>query len=120
GGNMALRVGINGFGRIRRQIVRASKQRGEAIDFVAVNDLTDAATLQHLMRYDSVHRTWHECPSKPNADGNLMVAQDVIQVFAEKDPSKLPWKSLGVDVVVESTGRFTDRDNAAKHVEAGA
>ena len=117
---MALRVGINGFGRIGRQIVRASKQRGEAIDFVAVNDLTDAATLQHLMRYDSVHRTWEDCPSKPNQDGNLMVANDVIQVFAEKDPSKLPWKSLGVDVVVESTGRFTDREGCSKHVEAGA
>ena len=117
---MAVRVAINGFGRIGRLVVRASKQRKAPIDFVAVNDLTDAATLQHLLRYDSVHRVWQECPSKPAADGSLHIAGDSVRVFAEKDPSKLPWKELGVDVVIESTGHFTDREGAARHLTAGA
>ncbi len=117
---MALRVAINGFGRIGRLVVRASKQRKVPIDFVAVNDLTDATTLQHLLRYDSVHRVWQECPSKPAADGSLFIEGDSVKVFAEKDPSKLPWKDLGVDIVIESTGHFTDRDGATKHLTAGA
>jgi glyceraldehyde 3-phosphate dehydrogenase len=116
---MALRVGINGFGRIGRQVVRAARQRGAAIDFVAVNDLTDAATLAHLMKYDTVHGVWRELSSKP-VGADLDVLGDRMKVLAEKDPSKLPWKSLGVEVVLESTGRFTDRDGAAQHIAAGA
>ena len=116
---MALKVAINGFGRIGRQVVRASKMRKAALDFVAVNDLTDAATLAHLLKYDTVHRVWADAASKPK-DGKLVIAGDTIDVLAEKDPSKLPWKSLGVDIVLEATGRFTDRDKAAVHLEAGA
>ena len=116
---MALKVAINGFGRIGRQVVRAAKQRKAPIDFVAVNDLTDAATLAHLLKYDTVHRTWHEAASKPK-DGKLVIGDDTIDVLAEKDPAKLPWKSLGVDIVLEATGRFTDRDKAAVHLDAGA
>jgi len=117
---MALKVGINGFGRIGRLVVRAAKQRKAPIDFVAVNDLTDASTLQHLLKYDSVHGVWRECPSKPPAEGQISVAGDLMKVSAEKDPSKLPWKALGVEVVIEATGRFTDRDSAAQHLAAGA
>ncbi len=116
---MALKVAINGFGRIGRLVVRAAKTRKVDIDFVAVNDLTDAATLAHLLKYDTVHRIWHEASSKP-VDGALVIGGDRIAVSAEKDPSKLPWKALGVDVVLEATGRFTDRDKAAVHLEAGA
>ncbi len=116
---MALKVAINGFGRIGRQVVRAAKQRKAAIDFVAVNDLTDAGTLAHLLRYDTVHRIWPEASGKA-VDGALVIAGDRIAVSAEKDPAKLPWKSLGVDVVLEATGRFTDRDKAAAHLAAGA
>ena len=116
---MALKVAINGFGRIGRLVVRAAKTRKAPIDFVAVNDLTDAATLAHLLKYDTVHRVWAEASSQP-VDGALMVAGDKIAVSAEKDPAKLPWKSLGVDIVLEATGRFTDRDKAAVHLEAGA
>ena len=116
---MALRVGINGFGRIGRLVVRAAKQRKAPLDFVAVNDLTNADTLAHLLRYDSVHRMWPDAPSK-SVDGGLMVGGDKMQVFAEKDPAALPWKKLGVEAVLEATGRFTDRDGAAKHLAAGA
>jgi glyceraldehyde 3-phosphate dehydrogenase len=116
---MVLRVGINGFGRIGRQVVRAARQRKAPLNFVAVNDLTDAATLAHLMKYDTVHGVWRELSSKP-ADGDLDVLGDRMKVLAEKDPAKLPWKSLGVDVVLESTGHFTDRDGAALHLAAGA
>ena len=116
---MALRIGINGFGRIGRLVVRAAKERGAALDFVAVNDLTNAETLAHLLRYDSIHGVWKDAPSKP-VDGGLQVAGDTMKVMAEKDPSKLPWKALGVDVVLECTGRFTDRDAAAQHLSAGA
>ena len=116
---MALKVAINGFGRIGRLVVRAAKMRKAPIDFVAVNDLTDAATLAHLLKYDTVHRVWHEASSKP-VDGKLVIAGDAIAVMAEKDPAKLPWKALGVDIVLEATGRFTDRDKAAVHLEAGA
>ena len=116
---MALKVAINGFGRIGRQVVRVAKTRNAPIDFVAVNDLTDAATLAHLLRYDTVHRVWQEASSKP-VDGKLVIAGDSIAVHAEKDPAKLPWKALGVEVVLEATGRFTDRDKAAVHLDAGA
>ena len=116
---MALKVAINGFGRIGRLVVRAARTRKAPIDFVAVNDLTDAATLAHLLKYDSVHRIWHEASGKA-VDGNLVVSGDKIAVSAERDPSKLPWKALGVDVVLEATGHFTDRDKAALHLAAGA
>jgi glyceraldehyde 3-phosphate dehydrogenase len=116
---MPLKVAINGFGRIGRLVVRAAKTRKVAIDFVAVNDLTDAATLAHLLKYDTVHRIWHEASGKA-VDGALEIGGDRIAVSAEKDPAKLPWKALGVDVVLEATGRFTDRDKAAVHLTAGA
>ena len=116
---MAIKVAVNGFGRIGRLVVRAAKQRKADIDFVAVNDLTDANTLAHLLKYDSVHGIWNEAASKAS-NGALMVGGDAMQVLSEKDPTKLPWKSLGADVVLESTGRFTDRDKAAVHLEAGA
>ena len=116
---MALKVAINGFGRIGRLVVRSAKARKAPLDFVAVNDLTDAATLAHLLKYDSVHGVWHEASSQPS--GNQLVIQgDTIAVLAEKDPAKLPWKSLGVDIVLEATGRFTERDKAALHIGAGA
>ncbi len=116
---MAIRVGINGFGRIGRNVVRAAKAMGVSdLDFVAVNDITDTKTLAHLLKYDSVHGRF---PGEvvPEADA-LTVAGDSIRVLAEKDPAKLPWKDLGVDVVLESTGRFTDRDQAALHLKGGA
>jgi len=116
---MALKVAINGFGRIGRLVVRAAKTRKAPIDFVAVNDITDAATLAHLLKYDTVHRIWHDASGKA-VDGKLVIAGDSIAVSAEKDPAKLPWKALGVDVVLEATGRFTDRDKAAVHLDAGA
>ncbi len=116
---MAIRVGINGFGRIGRNVVRAAKAMGVSdLDFVAVNDITDTKTLAHLLKYDSVHGRF---PGEvlPEAD-SLTVAGDSIRVLAERDPAKLPWKDLGVDVVLESTGRFTDRDQAAFHLQSGA
>jgi glyceraldehyde 3-phosphate dehydrogenase len=116
---MAIRVGINGFGRIGRQVLRAAKMQGVAdLDFVAVNDLTDTKTLAHLFKYDSVHRTYQGQVSA--GDGSISVDGDEIKIFAEKDPAKLPWKDLGVDVVLESTGRFTDADKARAHIDAGA
>jgi glyceraldehyde 3-phosphate dehydrogenase len=116
---MAIRVAINGFGRIGRNVLRSAKQSGRKdIDFVAVNDLTDARTLAHLLSYDSVHGRY---PGTVEAkDGALWVDGDDIRVFSERDPAELPWKELGVDVVVESTGFFTDRDGAARHLTAGA
>jgi glyceraldehyde 3-phosphate dehydrogenase len=115
---MALRVGINGFGRIGRQVVRAAMERNAPIEFVAVNDITDAATLAHLLRYDSVHGTWPGAGG--TADGKLLVGATSIQVLSEKDPAKLPWKALGADVVLESTGHFTDRAGGGLHLSAGA
>jgi len=116
---MAIRVGINGFGRIGRNVVRAAKAMGVSdLDFVAVNDITDTKTLAHLLTYDSVHRKFPGTITT-NADG-LVVDGDAMRVLAEKDPAKLPWKDLGVDVVLESTGRFTDRDQAALHLTGGA
>jgi glyceraldehyde 3-phosphate dehydrogenase len=114
---MAIRVGINGFGRIGRNFFRASMGR-DTIEFVAVNDVTDAHTLAHLLKYDSVGGILDaDIQAK---DGSLSVNGKAIKVLAERDPAKLPWKDLGVDVVVESTGLFTDRDKASKHLEAGA
>ncbi|MEX2154620.1 MAG: type I glyceraldehyde-3-phosphate dehydrogenase [Gemmatimonadaceae bacterium] len=114
-----IRVGINGFGRIGRQVVRAAKLQGVAdLDFVAVNDLTDTKTLAHLFKYDSVHRTYKGDVSSGN--GSISIDGDEMKVLAEKEPSKLPWKDLGVDIVLESTGRFTDSSAAKKHIEAGA
>ena len=115
---MALRVGINGFGRIGRQVVRAAMERGAPIEFVAVNDITDAPTLAHLLRYDSVHGPWKAAGAA--ADGKLHVGGRSIQVLSEKDPVNLPWKSLGVEVVLEATGKFTDRAGGALHLSAGA
>lgn len=116
---MSIKVGINGFGRIGRNVVRAAQKMGaKDIDFVAVNDITDTATLAHLLKYDSVHGRYE---GDVSAKGDAIVVNgDSIKVLAEKDPAKLPWKDLGVDLVLESTGRFTDRDQAAKHLEAGA
>jgi len=116
---MAIRVGINGFGRIGRQVLRAAKLQGVAdLDFVAVNDLTDTKTLAHLFKYDSVHRTYQGDVSH-SANG-ITVDGDEVKVFAEKDPANLPWKDLGVDIVLESTGRFTDASGAKKHIDGGA
>src|ERR671928_519160 len=116
---MAIRVGINGFGRIGRQVVRAAKLQGKTdLDFVAVNDLTDTKTLAHLFKYDSVHRTYKGEVAARN--GSIFVDDDEIKVLAEKDPAKLPWKDLGVDIVLESTGRFTNAPDARKHIDAGA
>jgi glyceraldehyde 3-phosphate dehydrogenase (phosphorylating) len=114
---MAVKVGINGFGRIGRNIMRAALG-DRSIDFVAVNDLTNAATLAHLLKYDSV---LGNLQSKVEAgDGSISVDGDQFKVLSVKDPAQLPWKDLGVDVVFESTGLFTDRDAAAKHLTAGA
>src|SRR3954462_11263833 len=116
---MAIRVGINGFGRIGRNVVRAAKAMGVSdLDFVAVNDITDTKTLAHLLTYASVHGKFPGTITT-NADG-LVVDGDAMRVLAEKDPAKLPWKDLGVDVVLEATGRFTDRDQAALHLSGGA
>src|SRR5512145_2987933 len=114
---MAVKVGINGFGRIGRNIMRAALG-DRSIDFVAVNDLTNAATLAHLLKYDSV---LGNLQSKVEAgDGSISVDGDQFKVLSVKDPAQLPWKDLGVDVVFESTGLFTKRDDAAKHLAAGA
>ena len=114
---MAVKVGINGFGRIGRNIMRAA-MGDKSIDIVAVNDLTNAATLAHLLKYDSVLGNL-DADVKATAD-SITVNGDAFQVLSIKDPAQLPWKSLGVDVVFESTGLFTNRDDAAKHLTAGA
>src|SRR5512132_3057321 len=116
-GTMPVRVGINGFGRIGRNIMRAALG-DKNIDFVAVNDLTNAKTLAHLLKYDSVLGNLH-AEVKATADG-ITVEGDEFKVLSVKDPAQLPWKDLGVDVVFECTGIFTDRDGAAKHLAAGA
>jgi len=114
---MAVRVGINGFGRIGRNVFRAClDERG--LDFVAVNDITDAETLAHLLKYDSVHGTLKE--EITHAAGSLSVGGKQIKVLAERDPGNLPWKELGVELVLECSGLFTARDKAAKHLSAGA
>jgi len=114
---MAVRVGINGFGRIGRNIMRAALG-DKNIDFVAVNDLTNAATLAHLLKYDSVLGNIH-ATVEAKGDG-ISVDGDEFKVLSQRDPAQLPWKDLGVDVVFESTGLFTNRDGAAKHIAAGA
>ncbi len=115
---MTIRVGINGFGRIGRNFYRAAKASGADIDLVAVNDLAPPETNAHLLKYDSTHGRLAD-EVKATGDG-ISVGNDSFRVFAERDPKALPWGELGVDVVIESTGIFTDRDKAAAHVEAGA
>ncbi len=114
---MAIKVGINGFGRIGRNILRASLGHDD-IDFVAVNDITSAETLAHLLKYDSVLGNLKA--DVKAGDGSISVDGDTFKVLSVKDPAELPWKTLGVDVVFESTGKFTKRDDAAKHLAAGA
>jgi glyceraldehyde 3-phosphate dehydrogenase len=123
GDELAVRVGINGFGRIGRNVFRAAKSRGDElageIEWVAVNDLTDSKTLAHLLKYDSILGPY---PGEVRASGEgaLEVDGAELKVLAERDPAALPWGELGVDVVIESTGLFTDRDSAAKHLAQGA
>jgi glyceraldehyde 3-phosphate dehydrogenase len=113
-----MKVAINGFGRIGRGTLRAALARKENIEFVAINDLDAPATMAHLFKYDSVHRTY---PGTVSAtDDAMTIDGKKIAFTAEKDPTKLPWKSLGVDLVLECTGRFTDRESASKHIAAGA
>ena len=113
------RIAINGFGRIGRNVVRAAHALGiKDFDLVAVNDLTDPSTLAHLLKYDSVHGKFAGTV-EATKDG-LVIDGDTMRVYAEKDPANLPWKDLGVEIVLESTGRFTDRESAAKHLSAGA
>ncbi|PAP77181.1 type I glyceraldehyde-3-phosphate dehydrogenase [Rubrivirga marina] len=116
---MAIKIGINGFGRIGRLVFRSILERGDTdFDIVAVNDLTDAETLAHLFKYDSVHGVF---PGDVSAEGDeLVVNGDRFKVLSEKDPAQLPWGDLGCEVVVESTGRFTDAESAGKHIEGGA
>ena len=114
---MAIRVGINGFGRIGRNILRAALAHHD-VDIVAVNDITDTATLAHLLKYDSVLGNL-TVPVSATGD-TIKVGSDQFKVFAQKDPALLPWKDVGVDIVFESTGRFTKREDAAKHLAAGA
>jgi glyceraldehyde 3-phosphate dehydrogenase len=116
---MAVRVGINGFGRIGRNVLRAAVlQRQQALEFVAVNDITDTKTLAHLLMYDSVHGRF---PGTVEATADALVVNGKpIKVSAIKEPEKLPWKALGVELVLESTGRFTNRPDADKHLAAGA
>ena len=114
---MSVKVGINGFGRIGRLVFRAAFNNPE-IDIVAINDLTDAKTLAHLLKYDSVHGIFDA--EVKAIDGAITVNGKEIKVIAERDPAALPWKQLGVQIAVESTGRFTNRADAAKHLEAGA
>jgi glyceraldehyde 3-phosphate dehydrogenase len=115
---MPLRVGINGFGRIGRNVFRAAQEQGADIEWVAVNDLTDAKTLAHLLKYDSILGPYPG--SVEVSDGGLRVDGEELQVLAERDPGALPWGDLGVDVVIESTGLFTKREDAAKHLATGA
>ncbi len=114
---MAIRVGINGFGRIGRSLFRAAYKDPE-VDFVAVNDITDARTLAHLLKYDSIMGIFNEEVSW--TDNSLIVGGKEIRVLAEKDPANLPWKDLGVEIVVESTGKFKTKADANKHLQAGA
>jgi glyceraldehyde 3-phosphate dehydrogenase len=114
---MSVKVAINGFGRIGRNVLRIASQ-ADTFDVVAINDLTDAPTLAHLFKYDSVHGTF---PGEVETDGeNLLVNGKAIKILSQRDPSQLPWKELGVDIVIESTGFFSARDLAAQHLTAGA
>jgi glyceraldehyde 3-phosphate dehydrogenase len=115
---MPVRVGINGFGRIGRNLFRAAHESGTELEFVAVNDITDPGTLAHLLKYDSILGRF---PGRVEAqDEAVIVDGSEIKVLAERDPAELPWAELGVEVVIESTGLFTKRDDAAKHLDAGA
>jgi glyceraldehyde 3-phosphate dehydrogenase len=117
---MAVKIGINGFGRIGRLVLRSILERGlhDRYDVVGVNDLTDAETLAHLFKYDSVHGVF---PGEVRVeDGDLVIDGERFRVFAERDPAALPWGDLGAEVIIESTGRFTSRDEAAKHLAGGA
>ena len=115
---MAVKVGINGFGRIGRNLFRAANEAGADLEFVAVNDLTDTKTLGHLLKYDSILGRF---PGEVTVgDSSITVDGHEIKVLSERDPADLPWGDLGVDVVIESTGFFTKRDDAAKHLAAGA
>src|SRR6478672_3209315 len=117
---MPLRVGINGFGRIGRNFYRAAREKGDAAGFeiVALNDLGDAATFAHLLKYDSIHGRY---PGEVRADGHsLVVDGQTVRFLSERDPANLPWTDLGVEVVIESTGLFTKRPDAEKHLQAGA
>jgi glyceraldehyde 3-phosphate dehydrogenase len=114
---MAIRVGINGFGRIGRNVLRASLQ-DPSLEFVAINDLTDAKTLAYLLEYDSVHGRLDATVS--HKEDAILVNGKPLTVLAKKDPKDLPWKDLGVEIVIESTGRFTDREGAGRHLAAGA
>ena len=115
---MAIRVGINGFGRIGRQVVRAAMERKADINFIAINDLTDTKTLAHLFKYDSVHGQFGGTVSRD--EDSITINGDRITVLKEKDPSALPWQELGVDIVLEATGRFTKADDARQHIAGGA
>src|SRR5947209_2023469 len=115
---MALKAGINGFGRIGRNVFRAAYAQGADIDWVGVNDITDTTTLAHLLKYDSILGPF---PGTVEAtDDGIVVDGREMRVFAERDPGALPWGDVGAEVVIESTGLFTDRDSAAKHLDAGA
>ena len=115
---MGVKVGINGFGRIGRNFLRAALKQGADVDIVGVNDLTDAKTLAHLLKYDSVHKILDA--EVQAGDGQISVNGKAFRVSAERDPSALPWKELGADIVIESTGLFTDAAKARAHLEAGA
>ena len=115
---MTVRVGINGFGRIGRLVIRAAQRHGADVEFVGINDLTDSKTLGHLLKYDSVHGLF--AGTVEVEEDALVIDGRRVRVTAESDPAKLPWRELGVDVVIESTGRFTERAKAALHLEAGA
>jgi glyceraldehyde 3-phosphate dehydrogenase len=115
---MSVRVGVNGFGRIGRNFFRAARQRGADIDFVAANDLGDPKTMAHLLKHDSVLGPLED--DVEAVDGGIRVGDDELRLLTERDPAALPWEDLGVDVVLESTGLFTKREDAQKHLEAGA
>src|SRR5438270_7314943 len=118
GSRMPVRVGINGFGRIGRNVFRAAYEQGADIEWLAVNDIVDPGTIAHLLKFDSNYGPF---PGSVEAtDTGFRLDGKEIRVFGERDPSALPWSDLGADVVIESTGLFTDRENAAKHLEAGA
>ena len=114
---MAVKIAINGFGRIGRNVLRAAINNAD-FDVVAINDLTDAATLAHLLKYDSVHGTF--ASDVAATDDAIIVDGKTIKIFSQRDPAALPWRELGVQIVIESTGYFTSGPDAAKHIQAGA
>ena len=115
---MTIRVGINGFGRIGRNFLRAAKQRGADIDFVAANDLGSKELMAHLLKYDSILGTWDEDVSV--TDDGIKIGSDELKILAERDPKALPWADLGVDMVIEATGIFSAKEKASMHLDAGA